>query len=241
MRKVSSTPVLLAVLFTAACGGDDGPTAIEGPTARVRFVNATTGMAGSGGFTANGQFAAGSALPLGQSTQCSTVGAGAMALAFGAANTGGTGLTGSAMTTLSGQSLTAGGSYIVVTAGSASSPTLFLLDNSYSGTLASNQAAVRFVNLAPGTGASPNNFAVFLGAFGAGGVLHAANPVVGVPTTFTTVAGGSNTFSVLMNHETPPAISGTPGTLTLQAGTVNTIAIVPMASGGIRLINLPRC
>ena len=129
----------------------------------------------------------------------------------------------------------------MVATGSAASPTLFLLDDSYSGTLASNQAAVRFVNLAPGTGATPNNFAVFLGTFGAGGTLHAANPAAGAPTTFTTVTSGPNVFSVLMNHEVPPAILVRPGTLNLQAGSVNTIAIVPTASGGIQLVNLPRC
>jgi hypothetical protein len=210
-------------------------------TANVRFVNATTGMAGSGGFTANGQFAAGSALALGQSTQCSAVSAGSTAFGFGAANPGGTGLSGSALATSSGQSITVGGSYIVAATGPATGPTIFLLDDSYSGTLPSNRAAVRFVNLAPGTSTTPNNFAIFLGTFGAGGTLHAANPAVGAPTTFTAVPSGSNAFSVIRNHEVPPAITGTPGTLNLQAGSVNTIAIVPTASGGVQLVNLPRC
>ena len=240
MKKVSIMPVLVAMLFAAACGGDGGPLE-SGPTASLRFVNATTGMTGSGGFTANGQFSSGSAIAPGQSTQCSTLSAGSTTFGFGAANPGGTGLSGSALATSSGQDITAGGNYIVAATGPATGPTLFLLDNSYSGTLASNRAAVRFVNLAPGTDATPNNFAVFQGTVGAGGTLHAANPAVGAPTTFTTVPSGSNTFSVIRNHETPPAISGTPGTLTLQAGTVNTIAIVANASGGFRLVNLPRC
>ena len=54
-------PALAALLFAAACGGDDGPTASD-TRVRVRFVNMTTGLSGSGGFTANGQFIPGSAL-----------------------------------------------------------------------------------------------------------------------------------------------------------------------------------
>lgn len=239
MKTVAIMPVLAAVLFTAACGGDGGPTDV-GPSASVRFFNAATGMTGSGGFTANGQFASGSALAFAQSA-CSRVDAGSTSFGFGAANAGGTGLSGSALATLGGQSITDGGSYTVVAAGSAASPTLYLLDNTYSGTLAGNQAAVRFVNLAPGTATTPNNFAVFLGNFGTTSTLHAANPAVGAPTTFTTVASGSNTFSVIRNHEVPPAISGAPGTLNLPAGSVNTIAIVPTTSGGVQLVNLPRC
>jgi hypothetical protein len=37
-------------------------------------------------------------------------------------------------------------------------------------------------------------------------------------------------------------VSGSAGTLNLQAGTVNTIAIVPgTAAGTFQLINIPRC
>ncbi len=76
MKSVVVMPLLAAALFAAACGGDGDPTAVD-TTARVRFFNATTGMAGSGGFTTNGQFATGSALAFGQSTQaCATVNAG---------------------------------------------------------------------------------------------------------------------------------------------------------------------
>jgi hypothetical protein len=241
MKTVLIMPVLAAALIVAACGDGDDPATVD-TRASVRFFNATTGMTGSGGFTTNGQFATGSALASGQSTQtCSRVDAGSTSFGFGAANTGGTALSGSALATLNGQSITDGGNYTVVATGAAPSPTLFMLDNNFSGTLASNQAAVRFVNLAPGTATTPNNFAVFLGTFGAGGTLHANNPEVGAPTTFTTVPSGSNAFSVLWNHEVPAAITGTPGTLNLQAGTVNTIAIVPNTSGGFRLVNLPRC
>jgi hypothetical protein len=239
MKRVLVMPVLAAALLATACGGDGGPTTVD-TRPSVRFVNATTGMTGNGGFTTNGQFAAGSALAFGQTT-CSKVNEGSTSFGFGAANAGGTGLSGNALATLNNQSIAAGGNYTVAATGSATSPTLFLLDNNVAGPLGTNQAAVRFVNLAPGTQANPNNFAVFIGTFGAGGTLAGNNIELGVPTTFTTVASGSNAFSVLKNHEVPPAISGTPGTLNFQGGSVNTLAIIPSASGGFQLINLSRC
>ena len=197
MKKVLNIPLLGAVLFTAACGGGDGPTDID-TTPRVRFFNATTGMTGSGGFTTNGQFATGSALAFGQSTQaCATVNAGSTSFGFGAANAGGTGLSGNPLAALNNQSITAGGNYTVVATGSATSPTLFLLDNTISGSLGTNQAAVRFVNLAPGTGTTANTFVVFTGTIGAGGTITAIDIAVGSPTTFNTVASGPNAFTIL--------------------------------------------
>ncbi|MES2521443.1 MAG: DUF4397 domain-containing protein [Gemmatimonadota bacterium] len=242
MTKVRFVPVLAALLFVAACGENGGPTAggsTGGPTARVRFFNATMGMAGSGGFTTNGQFATGSALPFGQSTQtCATVAAGSTALGFGAANTGGTGLSGTALATLNDQSITAGGSYTVMATGSAASPRLFMLDNKFSGTLATSQAAVRLVNLAPGTGTTPNTFVAWAGGIGAGAPV-AIDMEVGAATTYRTVTSGANTFALLQN---PGHIIASPGTaVTLQAGTVNTLAIVPTTSGGVQLVVVPGC
>jgi hypothetical protein len=236
MKNILIMPVLAAVLCAAACEDGD-PTAV-GTTARVRFLNATTGMTGSGGFTTNGQLAAGSALASGQSTQtCSAVDAGSTSFAFGAANTGGTGLSGTALATLGNQIIPAGGDFTVVATGTATSPTLFLLDNSFSGSLGTNQAAIRFVNLAPGA-VSP--ISAFIGAIGAGGSPAATNMAVGSPTTFHTVASGSNAFTILHGHEI--AVSGSAATLNLLGGSVNTLAIVPnTTSGGFRLINLPRC
>ncbi len=239
MKSVVVMPLLAAALFAAACGGDGDPTAVD-TTARVRFFNATTGMAGSGGFTTNGQFATGSALAFGQSTQaCATVNAGSTSFGFGAANTAGTGLSGNALSTLNNQSITAGGNYTVVATGSATSPTLFLLDNTISGSLGTNQAAVRFVNLAPGTGTTANTFVVFTGTIGAGGTITATDIAVGSPTTFNTVASGPNAFTILNDHEI--VIVGSAATLNLQGGNVNTIAIVPIESGGFQLINIQRC
>jgi hypothetical protein len=240
MKKVHVMLVLVAALFTAACGDDSDPTA-PGTTAGVRFFNATTGMPGSGGFTTNGQFAAGSTLGFGQSTNaCSTVDAGSTTFGFGAANAGGTGLSGNALATLDDQSIAVGGDYTVVATGPAASPTLFLLDNDFSGSLATNQAAVRFVNLAPGTNGTANTFNVYLGAFGGGSTPVSANIAVGSPTTFRTVTSGANTFSVLLLQGHAIVIPGS--AFTLQAGTVNTLAIVPSTtSGGFQLINIPGC
>ena len=225
MKKVRVTHALAAALLITACGEDGGPTG-AGTMAKVRFVNAATGMAGSGGFTTNGQFAAGSALPFGQSTQgCPTVAAGPTSFGFGAANTSGTGVTGTTLATLAGQSVTAGGNYTLVATGSAPSPTLFLFDNAFTGTLAANQAAVRFVNLAPGTGATPNDFTVLNGVLGQGHSLLSANIAVGEPTAFAAVTSGANPYTILKAHET--VIAGSAATLNLQAGTVTTVAIVP--------------
>jgi hypothetical protein len=241
MKKGVIWRAVIAVLSAAACGGDDGPTAL-GTTARVRFFNATTGMTGSGGFTTNGQFATGSALAFGQSTPtCATVSAGSTSFGFGATNSGGTGLSGVAMATLNNQSITAGGNFTVATAGSPTNATLFLLDNTFSGTLASNQAAVRFVNLAPQSGTTTvNTFNVFKGTLGADGTPVALNIEVGAPTPFTTVTLGSSAYTILQGHMM--VIPPSEGTLSLQAGTVNTIAIVPdPASGGFRMATIPAC
>jgi hypothetical protein len=232
MKKFLMMPVLAAALFAAACGGDGDPTGVSA-TARVRFFNATTGMTGSGGFTANGQFASGSALAYGQSA-CSQVNGGSTLFGFGSAS--GTGLSGNALATLNNQNIAVGGNYTVVAMGAAASPTLLLLDNNFSGTLAANQAAVRFVNLAPGT---VNLFTVFSGVLGAGGTLLSSNIEVGAPTAFSTVSSGSSQFTILNGHDT--AISGAAASLNLQAGSVNTVAIVPTTSGGFQLINLTRC
>jgi hypothetical protein len=133
-----------------------------------------------------------------------------------------------------------GGNYTVVATGVATSPTLFLLDNTFSGTLAANQAAVRFVNLARGTGTTANTFVVFAGAFGTNEGPIEINLAVGAPTAYRTVAGGASTFSVLQNPGHNLVIPSV--TVTLQAGTVNTLAIVPNpATGGFQLINVPRC
>ena len=237
MKKVLLMPVLAAALFAGACSEDGSPIIVV-PSASVRFFNATTEMTGRGGFTTNGQFATGSALAFGQSTQtCSNVKAGSTSFGFGAANTGGTGLGGNALATLENQSITEGGNYTVAAMGSATSPQLFLFANTFSGTLGTNQAAVRFVNLVPGAATPSNNFFVIKGAFG-GPMVH-SNIAPGVATTFEIVSSGANAYTITRGHQT--VISGSDATIDLSAGTINTMAIVPNTSGGFQLINIPRC
>jgi len=208
----------------------------------VRFFNATTGMTGSGGFTTNGQFATGSALAFGQSSPaCSKVNAGSTSFGFGAANAGGTGMSGEALATMSGQSIAADGNYTVVATGAATSPKLFLLNNSSSVTPGANQAAIRFVNLAPGTGTTANTFVVFTGAFGSASQTPIEfNLATGAPTEYRSMPSGTNTLSVLQNPGHNMVLPNV--TVTLQAGTVNTFGIVPnTTSGSYQLINIPRC
>lgn len=229
-------PVLSAVLFSAACEGDPTPPA---PSGSVRFFNATTGMAGSGAFTANGQFTTGSAVGFGEFTQtCSAVTAGTTSFGFGAANSAGTDLSGAALATLNNQAVTDGGNYTMVVTGSAASPQMYLLDNSFTSPLPSGQAAVRFVNLAPGPNPVPHVFAVFTAWPPVQGALFANNVLVGTPTAFKNVPSGTTSFSVIIGHQTE-TLNTTP--ITLQSGSVNTIAIAPTSSGGLQLINIPRC
>ncbi|MES2521280.1 MAG: hypothetical protein V4617_01185 [Gemmatimonadota bacterium] len=238
MKTVRIMSVLASLLYAAACGGDD-PTKPVPQTASVRFVNMTTGMAGSGGFTTNGQFVTGSALALGQSAQtCATVNAGSTSFGFGAANTGGTALSGNALAVLNDETISAGGDYIVVAAGPATSPTLFRLDNSYTGSVGTGAAAVRFISLVPPATGTTANYVFYLGDIGAT-PPRALNLPFGTPSAYSTVASGANIFSAM---RIPGNVTIDPGsTITVQPVSANTIALVPNALGGAGLTRLPRC
>ena len=238
MKKGVIAPVLVAMLFATACGEGDESTAPEpvDPRPSVRFFNAMRAMAGPGGFTTNGQFVSGSALGANQSTACVKRDAGSASFGFGTANTGGTGLSGDALAKLDNQSIAASGNYTVAAAGSGVHALLFLIDNNFSGSLGSNQAAVRFVNLAP----AMNPHTVSSGAGSGSTTTVASNLALGASSAFVTVTSGSNAYTVVNGSNT--VVSGSAGTLNLQAGTVNTIAIVPgTAAGTFQLINIPRC
>ena len=238
MNKVVIIPAVAALLFVAACGGDDGPTATDTKVS-VRFVNMTTGLSGSGGFTANGQFIAGSALASGQVAQaCSKLDGGQTSLGFGASNTAGTALNGNELVTLVNETISAGGDYTVVAAGPSTSPTLLLLTNGFSGSLGSNQAAVRFMSLAPTTGTTVYNYVFYSGAIGVTSPL-ALNMPFGLPSSYSVLTSGANTFSALQTPGATTVVSSS--ALPLQGGSANTIALVRNASGGFELIRLPRC
>jgi len=239
MTRVVIMPVLAALLFAAACSGGDGPTELDSKVS-VRFVNMTTGSLGSGGFTAKGQFVPGSALAPGQVAQtCSKLDGGKTSLGFGASNTAGTGLSGNELTTLVDETISAGGDYTLVAAGPATSPTLHLFSNGFSGSLGTNQAAVRFLSLAPPTGTTVYNYVFYVGDVGAGVSPVATNIPFGIASGYTVVTSSANKFSAL---QTPGAtIVVQAGTVTLQAASPNTIALIRNASGDFQLIHLPRC
>ena len=234
MKRVLTMPVLAAVLFAAACGDD--PTAVAAP--KVRFFNAVWNAPDGIGFTTNDQFAAGSALAYGQSTQtCSTLDAGNTTFGIGLPNATGTALNSNTLATLSNQTLTDGGNYTVLAGGNVIHPSVVLLDNSVSGTLGTNQAAVRFVNLAA---SSEFPFTVLKGTVGSGTTVVQNNIAFRGATPFSTVTSGSNAYSIIYNHE--PIISGANATLNLQPGTVTTVVIVrDPATNNFVLRSVPSC
>ena len=240
MRKLSVTPVLAAVLFAAACG--DEPTAVD-TSAQVRFFNAVWNTQDNIGFTTNNQFAAGSALGYLQSSKtCSRLDAGSTTFSIGLANASGTALNSNPFVTLPNQTIADGGNYTVLAGGNVIHPSVVLLDNSFSGTLGANQAAVRFVNLA---GGSEGPLDVVRGTAGSGATTAVkSNMGFRDATPFSVVTSGSTAYTVAYtNNGGQPLISGSDGTLNLQAGTVNTIVISRLnpPSGRFQLINVPGC
>jgi hypothetical protein len=237
MKKVLIMRVLAAVLFAAACGEDGGTEVDTRPS--VRFFNAVWNAPDGIGFTMNGQFATGSALTYGKSTQtCSRLNAGNTTFGIGLANPGGTGLSSDLLASLLNQTITDGGNYTVLAGGQAIHPSVVLLDNNVSATLATNQAAVRFVNLAA---SSEFPFTVLKGTVGNGQTSIVQTDIAfRAATPFSTVASGSNPYTILYNHEV--AIGGNDATLNLQAGTVNTVVIVrDPATNNFVLRSVPGC
>ena len=221
MKKLLMMPVLAAVLV-AACEGDGDPTEVD-TRPSVRFFNAVWNAPDGIGFTTNGQFATGSALTYGQSSQtCTKVNAGNTSFAIGLANAAGTGLSSDALASLINQSVTGGGNYTVLAGGNVIHPSVVLLDNRVAGTLGANEAAVRFVNLAA---ASEFPFTVLKGTVGSGSTTIVQSDIAfRAATPFSTVTSGSNAYSIMYNHEA--VIAGNDATLNLQPGTVTTVVIV---------------
>jgi hypothetical protein len=236
--KIPIMPMLATVLFAAACGEEGGPTG-GSSTAKVRFFNVVWNAPDGIGFTTNDQFATGSALAYGQSSQtCSTLNAGSTTFGIGVANASGTALNSSTLATLNNQTVTGGGNYTVLAGGNVIHPSVVLLDNRFSGTLGANQAAVRFVNLAA---SSEFPFTVLKGTVGSGTTTVVQSDIAfRAATPFSTVTSGSNAFTILYNND--PVISGNAATLNLQGGTVNTVVIVRNpSSGNFQLVNVPSC
>jgi Domain of unknown function (DUF4397) len=246
LASMSTLPVLVAVLFIAACS--DGPTALD-TTAKVRFFNGAWNAQDKIGFTTNTQFATGSTLAYLQSTQtCSSLNAGTTSFGMGLANASGTALNSNTLATLDNQTITGGGNYTVLVGGNLLHPSLLLLDNKFSGTLGTNQAAVRFVSLAA---AVEGPVDVSKGAAGSATTVVQTNMGFRDVTPFSIVTSGANDYTITYNSnsevflsgKTEPLLSGTDATLNLQAGTVNTIVISRLnpPDGKFTLINLPPC
>lgn len=238
MKKGLILPVLALALVVGACDEDDDST---GPNtqASVRFVNAIPGLTGNLALTANGSMV-GSALGFGNAaTQCTRVNAGSTTLAFGTANSGGTGISGTALETMT-QNLTAGGNVTVVATGTAADPQ-FLVFNNTSTNVPQGQTAVRFVNLVPSlTGGASSTFNVFTGTTTTGTPLASSIAFASQPTTFSNIQPGSTTFT--FTNSAGNTIFTNTGGLNLTANTVNTVAILPNAAGtGFQLVNLTAC
>ena len=229
-------PVLAAALFATACDEDGGTEVDTSPS--VRFFNAVWNAADNIGFTANGQFATGSAIGYAQSSQtCTRLTAGNTTFGIGLANTAGTGLSSSTLATNS-MAVTTGGNYTVLSGGNVIHPSVVVLDNSVTGTLNNNQAAVRFVNLAA---TSEFPFTVLKGTLGNGETTIVQTDIAfRAASQFSAVTSGSNAYTILYNHD--PVISGNDATLNLQAGTITTVVIVrDPATNNFRLVSVPSC
>jgi hypothetical protein len=226
-------------MIAAACG--EGPTAVPTPP-KVRFFNAVWNTQDKIGFTTNDQFVTGSALGYLQSTQsCSTLAAGNTTFGIGLANASGTALNSSTFATSDIQTITDGGNYTVLGGGNVIHPSVVLLDNRFSGTLGTNQAAVRFLNLA---GGSEGPLDVLKGTAGSGSTtVVQTNMGFRDVTPFSTVTSGSNAYTIMYTNTNQPLISGSDATLNLRAGTVNTIVISRLTppTGNFQLINVPGC
>lgn len=234
IRKVF--PVLVfAALGAAACEDKDttGPT----ETTDVRFVNAIADASGNLILTANNN-AVGSSLGFGQfSSQCVAVNSGnAINLAFGTANTGGTGIASTLGTATA--NFTSGGDFTVIAAGTAANPQLFVINNATTTPTGSN-AALRFLSAIQGSDA----FDVFLSSDGTTLTTPiASNLTFGATGSgFVTVPAGTGTL-VFTEAGTTDIAFTVPSSMTLTAGQVRTVLLAPDAEGtGFSTVTLAGC
>jgi hypothetical protein len=229
MKKVLIMPAVVAALFATACG--DSPTDGDS-TAKVRFFSTVWNAPDGIGFTVNNEFAAGSAVAYSRSSaNCSEVDAGNATFGIGIPNASGTALNSAVLATADDQAIRGGGNYTVLAGGNVIHPSVILLDNSVSGTLGANQAAVRFVNLAA---SAEFPFTVMKGT-----TVVGSNVAFRGATPFSTVTSGANEYTIMYNNTA--AIAGPAGTLNLQGGSVNTVVIVRTLAGLFELITVPSC
>ncbi|MGQ0816160.1 MAG: DUF4397 domain-containing protein [Gemmatimonadota bacterium] len=227
----------LAALSLGACDDDDGTGLTTTSTARVRFVNAVTVANGNILLTSNGAVV-GSAQAFGSFTPaCAVVQAGTnRSLAFGTANTGGTGIS-STLGTMS-TSFGTGGNFTVLATGAASSPTLLVLNNTATTAAASGFANVRFVNAT----AQPVDFFTTSGATLNGATFSnvGANQVsTSGNIGFARVPTANSTLTFTSAGSTTPIFT-TSGSFT-SAGS-HTVVLLPNAAGtGFQAVTLSGC
>lgn len=205
-----------ACLAFTACSSDNGTGTSDKAT--VRFVNATTGGTGSLGLTTNSG-AQGSAVAYQNYGGCQTITPGSTN--FSVASAGSSTVAGS----LPNQTLTAGSRYTLLASGSAASPTLTLMNDTYT-TPASGRARLRVFNA---TASLP--FDVYVGTPGASlGTANASNVAVNSSPSFLDVPSGATAVNVTgVGTQT---ILGTSSSYTLGSGSVNTLVVTPSATLG---------
>jgi hypothetical protein len=225
----------LAVAIGAAGCSEDGDTVGPDTTASIRFVNAIVDARGSLLLTANGDMV-GSALAYGsQASTCSSVDAGITVLSLNTSASGGNGIAGALLGTR-GTNLAAGGNYTVIATGTSDDPQFIVLsNNSFDANLNSNQAAVRFINL---MATRAGTFNIFTGANMFGEPTY-ADLGFAASTSYTVNAAGAQTF--IFTNEDDEEIFRTSGQLDLQGGAAYTIAVMPAADGGFRLLPVTAC
>jgi len=205
------------VLFTA-CSSDYGIGTSNRAT--VRFANAATGGTGSLGLSVDGG-AQGSAVAYQNSGSCLHITPGSTDFSVAAAGSS------TAVAQLSSQNLTAGTHYTLVASGSATSPTLTLLTNTYT-TPASGRARLRLFNAV----GLANVFDVYVGAPGAAlGTANQTNVGYQTSQSYLDIPAGSST-QVSLTAPGLQTIVGTSATFTPSSGAVTTMVATPATTGG---------
>jgi len=231
-------PVLaLAVFGFAACDDGDDGTGPNTTTADIRFVNLIPDASGNLLLTANNT-AVGSALAFGSASgTCVAVPTGnAVNLAFGTANSGGTGISGTALAT-STANLTTDGNFTVVAAGTAANPQIFFLNNTTTAPTGTN-AALRFISTV-----TSGSFDVFLSSDGTTLTTPIATSVAfgSAGSGFVTIPAGTGTL-VFTEAGTQNVSFTMPSSTTLTAGQIGTVVLAPGAGGtGFQTLMLNAC
>jgi hypothetical protein len=201
-------PCLAFAALVAACDDNDNDTTgiNTNNTANVRFINAIPDASGNLALTANGSMVGSSQSLLNSNSTftCSTVPAGSNSLAFGTANTGGTGIASSlgTMTSL----MPAGGNFTLLATGTAANPQLLVIDNRATTTAPAGFANVRFVNA---TGTPIDFFANSAGSTTLGTPTTSGQAAFSQASSFTQVPITNGAFTFTSAGSTTPLMTST--------------------------------